>query len=195
MGKKEKLEINRQIFHLLLGIMIVILYSIEILTINALFIIFFAGFVISLISLKCKIPIIHWFLKNFEREKDFKKNPGKGTLMYIAGVLITLLLFKENIALAAIMILSVGDSVAHIVGKYFGKYQFKNSKHLEGTLAGIFFASMAASMFVKPTLAFLGSTVAMVLELIELKMGKMIIDDNLVIPIIAGLTIYLLNSF
>jgi len=193
MGKKETLEIRRQLFHLILGIVIVVLYSIEILTINVLFIIFFVGLITSLISLKYNVPIICWFLKNFEREKDFQENPGKGTLMYITGVLVTLLLFKENIALAAIMILAVGDSVAHIVGKYFGRYQFKNAKHLEGTLAGIFFASVAASMFVKPTLAFLGSSAAMILEVIELKMGKIIIDDNLVIPVVAGLTIYLIN--
>lgn len=193
MEKKEKLEVRRQIFHLLLGVAIVILYSLEILTINMLFAIFFIGFVISLASRKCKIPVIHWFLKNFEREKEFKENPGKGTLMYIAGVLIALLLFKESIALAAIMILAVGDSVAHMIGKYFGRYRLKNAKHIEGTVAGIFFASVAASMFVKPTTAFLASTVAMVAEAVELRIGRMIIDDNLAIPVIAGLTIHLLQ--
>lgn len=190
MEKKEKLEVRRQIFHLLLGVAIVTLYSLEILTINMLFVIFFIGFIISFASLKCRIPVIHWFLKNFEREKEFKENPGKGTLMYIAGVLIALLLFKEDIALASIMILAVGDSVAHMIGKYFGKYQLKSSKHVEGTVAGIFFASIVASMFVRPTTAFLASTVAMIVEATELRIGRMIIDDNLVIPVIAGLTMY-----
>lgn len=195
MGKKEKLEVRRQIFHLFLGAAIVILYQARVLTITILFIIFLAGLITSLISLKYKIPVIHWFLKNFEREEDFKENPGKGTLMYVAGVLVALLLFKENIALAAIMILAVGDSVSHMVGKYFGKrkYRINNPKHLEGTITGIFFASVTASIFVKPTLAFIGSTVAMITEAIELKIGKTIIDDNLVIPLVAGLAMHLIQ--
>ncbi len=191
METKEKLERRRQIFHLFLGTLIVLLYKIRILNINILFIIFLIGFATSFISAKRKIPFLYWFLKKFEREEDFKKSPGKGPLMYLAGALITLLLFEENIALAAIMVLTVGDSVSHMVGKYFGKYRFRSSKHMEGTIAGIFFASITASMFIEPKLAFLGSTVAMLTEIIELKIGKTIIDDNLVIPVIAGLAIYL----
>lgn len=193
MEKKEKLELRRQMFHLLLGIAIVVLYQINLLTIKILFVIFLIGLLSSFISLKYKIPIINWFLKNFERETEFKKNPGKGTLLYVAGVLIVLLLFEKNIALAAILILAVGDSVSHVVGKHFGKCRLKNSKHLEGTAAGIFFASIAASMFIEPKLAFLGSTAAMFFEVIELKIGQMMIDDNLTIPLIAGLTIYLVQ--
>lgn len=195
MEKKEKLETRRQIFHLLLGVIIVVLYQLRILTINYLFILFILGLIISLISLKHKIPIIYWFLKNFERKQDLKKNPGKGTLTYIASSLIVLLVFKENIALAAIMVLAVGDSVSHMVGKYFGKrkYRLDNPKHIEGTLAGIFFASIAASLFIDSRLAFLGSAVAIITEAIDLRMGKTIIDDNLVIPIAAGVTMYLVQ--
>lgn len=194
MDKKEKIELRRQAFHFLLGIVIVVMYKTSLLTINLLFVIFFIGLVTSFLSLKYKIPLINWFLKNFEREKDFKRSPGKGTLMYIAGVLLALLMFKEDTALAAIIILAVGDSISHVAGKYFGRCRLKNLKHLEGTVAGIISASIAASTLVSPILAFLGSTAAMLLELVELKIGKMIIDDNLVIPIIAGLTIHLLQS-
>lgn len=195
MEKKEKLEIKRQIFHFLFGILIVILYQLRILTVDHIFIIFLIGLIISFISLKHKIPLIYWFLKNFEREQDLKKIPGKGTLTYMLGVLIVLFFFKENIALAAIMILAVGDSVSHIIGKYFGKrrYSFNNIKHIEGTVVGIFLASIAASLFVSSTLAFLGSAAAMITEAIDLRIGKTIIDDNLVIPVVAGLTMHLIQ--
>lgn len=195
MEKKETLEIRRQIFHLLMGALIVVLYQIKILTINIVFIIFLIGLIFSLISFKYRIPVIYWFLKNLEREQDLKENPGKGTMMYITGVLIVLLLFDEKIALAAIMILAVGDSVSHMVGKYFGKrkYRLENPKHIEGTAVGIFLASIAASLFVSSTLAFLGSAVAMVTEAIELRIGKTMIDDNLVIPVIAGLVMHLIQ--
>ncbi|MDP2908310.1 MAG: hypothetical protein Q8N77_00735 [Nanoarchaeota archaeon] len=193
MEEKEKLERRRQIFHLLLGTVIVILYKAGILTINILFLIFLVGFAASFVSFKHKIPGIRWFLKRFERKEDFEKSPGKGSLMYLAGVLATLLLFEENTALAAIMVLAVGDSVSHMVGKYFGKRRMRTAKHVEGTIAGIFFASITASLFVKPTLAIIGSTAAMLTEAVELRIGKVMLDDNLIIPLIAGLAIHLAN--
>ncbi|MBM3199861.1 hypothetical protein FJZ53_02900 [Candidatus Woesearchaeota archaeon] len=194
MEEKESLERRRQVFHLLLGTFIVILYKIGILNTSILFIIFLAGFTLSVLSFRYNVPGIKWFLKRFEREEDFKKSPGKGCLMYISGVLITLLVFKEEIALAAIMILAVGDSVSHMIGKYFGRYKFSNAKHLEGTLAGIFFAGLVASMFVDYKLAFIGSVVGMLTEVVDLKIGKMEIDDNLIIPILAGLTMHLAQN-
>lgn len=192
--KKETMEIRRQIFHLLLGFVIVSLYLLKILTVKILMVIFFAGIIISLLSYKYKIPLIHWFLKNFEREEDLKTNPGKGPLTYVGGALLTLMLFKEEAALAAIMVLAVGDSISHMIGKHFGKrkYSISSPKHLEGTLAGIFAASITASLFVSPRIAFLGSSAAMIVESIELKIGKTLIDDNLVVPLVAGLVMHLL---
>lgn len=189
MEEKEKLERRRQIFHLFFGTLIVLLYNIKVLSINILFVIFLIGFIVSFASIRYKIPGINWFLRKFERKEDINKSPGKGSLMYLTGILVTLLLFEEKIALAAIMILAVGDSVSHMVGKYFGKYKFRSSKHIEGTIAGIFFASITASIFVNPQLAFIGSAVAMLTEAVELR-----IDDNLVIPVIAGLAIYLAQA-
>lgn len=194
MEEKEKLERRRQIFHLFFGTLIVLLYSIRLLSINILFVIFLISLVMSFVSIKYNVPVINWFLKKFEREKDFKKSPGKGLLMYLTGVLVTLLLFEEKTALAAIMILAVGDSVSHMVGKYFGRYKFRSSKHIEGTIAGIFFASITASIFIGSQIAFIGSTAAMLTEAVELKIGKTIIDDNLAIPIIAGLIMYLAQT-
>lgn len=186
---------RRQIFHLLFGIVAVVLYQFKILNINCLLILFTIGLVISFISRKRKIPVIYWFLERFEREQDLKNKPGKGILTYLAGMLIVLLIFEEKIALAAIIILAVGDSVSHMIGKYFGKtkYRLNNLKHIEGTVAGIFLASLVASLFIEPLLAFLGSMAAMITEAVNLRIGKTIIDDNLAIPIVAGITIYLVQ--
>ena len=193
--EKDIIEIRRQVFHLILGLVIVSLYLIGALTQGTLLIIFFIGLITALLSKKYKIPVIYWFLKKFEREKDLKENPGKGVLTFIGGSLLALVFFEENIALAAIMVLAVGDSVSHIVGKHFGKrkYWINSPKYLEGTVAGIFFASIAASFFVGSKLAFMGSAAAMILESIELKIGKTIIDDNLTVPLVAGLVMHLLQ--
>jgi len=197
MSKKERLEIRRQIFHLLLGALIVFSYQLRIINIDILFMVFIVGFIISLISLKHKIPIIYWFLKKFEREEDLKKSPGRGVLTYIAGILVVLILFNEDIALASVMILAVGDSISHMVGKYFGKrrYSLNNPKHIEGTIFGIFLATISASLFVGFLLAFLGSLAAMITEAVNLRVKDTIIDDNLIIPIIAASVMYLIQIF
>lgn len=193
---EKKLELKRQLFHMGMGVAIVILFSLNILTVKSLFVIFFAGFVISLLSKKHKIPLIYWFLKNFERKEDLKKNPGIGPFFYIAGTLVSFLIFEKNIALASVMILAFGDSVCTIVGKFTGKIKhvFNPKKCLEGTVFGIFCASLAASLFVSTASAFLGSTVAMLFEAFELRIGKTLIDDNLTIPFISALTIYLFQT-
>ncbi|MCG2718553.1 MAG: SEC59/DGK1/VTE5 family protein [Nanoarchaeota archaeon] len=192
--KKENLELRRQAFHLMFGFVIVSLYMLNILTITNLTLIFFIGLVASLLSCKYNIPGVYWFLKNFEREKDIKTSPGRGVLTYMGGAILTLILFEEKIALAAIMILAVGDSISHLVGKHFGKrkYLVTSKKHLEGTVAGIFFASLVASLFVGSKMAFIGSLAAMIFESIEMKLGKNIIDDNLIIPLVAGIVMSLL---
>ncbi len=190
--KSENIEVRRQVFHLFLGIAIITFYMLDLLTKDILMAVFVVGLALSLLSFRFRMPIIHWFLKNFERESDLRENPGKGPVTYVGGSLLALILFPESVALAAIAILAVGDSVSHMVGKYFGKakYRKKSRKHIEGTIAGIFCASVASSFFIGPQLAFIASTIAMLVESIEIKIGSIILDDNLTIPLAAGLAVY-----
>ena len=82
------------------------------------------------------------------------------------------------------------------VDLYYGK--FSDFKYLEGTFIGILVGALAALPFVSVIEAFVGSAVAMTLESIELSFemnsGKVLIDDNLFIPIIAGITIFILRN-
>ena len=66
-----KLEIKRQIVHILLGITLVILLNFNLINSTVILVIFIIGLALSLSSRKQHIPIIYRFLKIFDRKEDF----------------------------------------------------------------------------------------------------------------------------
>ncbi len=62
--------------------------------------------------------------------------------------------------------------------------------NIEGILIGTLIAAFGASLFVPILKAALGSFVAIGIESLDLKFNGRNIDDNLFIPLIAGIVIY-----
>jgi dolichol kinase len=189
-------EIYRQLYHVFNGVLAVALLYYGIINITFLGLLFVAGLLLSFISRFVKIPVIYWFLKTFDRKNT--KLPGKGALTLLLGVTLTYYIFgivleRKEIAFAAIMVLTLGDSVAPIAGRYIGKrpHPLNNVKLIEGTAAGIAAGFLGALIFLRPIDAILGSFFAMTLESVEFKIGEQIVDDNLSVPIVAGLVFYL----
>jgi len=188
-----ELEIKRALMHILFGGAIICLAS---LVEEARWIIFIAlifGMLLSLLSLKFKIPVVNFFLEKFEKKQYLKKFPGKGMLFFTAGCLIVLKLFSLKIALASIAILTFGDSVSHLIG-LIGKRKnvLDPTKNIEGTVAGILSATIFASFFVPLFYAFIASAAAMLAEAVSFKLEGDNVDDNLIIPLVAGTILYLL---
>lgn len=177
-------ELKRQSFHLLLGLTIAILFYFEIMSEFTLLFVLLAGIILSFISSKYPLPIIRTFLSAFER-KD-ARFPGEGAIFFITGSLIALALFPKDIALASIMVLAFGDSMATVFGTHIGKRKIKN-KSLEGSVAGLIFGFFGAWLFVDAHLAFFGCLAAMAFEAIEIRFMKQRLNDNLFIPIIAAI--------
>jgi len=73
------------------------------------------------------------------------------------------------------------------------RHPLKEERLLEGTFFGIIAATLGAMVFVSIVEALIASIVAMTVESIELELGKHPIDDNILIPLVAGLTILLTN--
>ncbi|MBR9699805.1 hypothetical protein GOV09_05085, partial [Candidatus Woesearchaeota archaeon] len=146
------------------------------------------------LSHKVTIPGLDWLIRNFGRENE---TPGSGFLYYLIGAEVVLFLFTEDIAIAALLILAVGDSIPNFVSMYFRqiKHPFSDRKYLEGMVAGIFFAFLAASLVVSWLEALVASVIALIVEGFDMKYGFQKIDDNLIIPFVAGLVIFLLRMF
>ncbi|MBU1703557.1 phosphatase PAP2 family protein [Patescibacteria group bacterium] len=181
-------EVRRQVAHLLTGLLIIILIKLNILNLTGLGAITLVGGALAIISRYKKIPFIHKLLETFERPQQMEKFPGKGSFFLVLGSFLALLLFSEPIALAAIAIMAVGDSLTTIIGIYFGKIKspLNSMKHLEGTMLAIIAGTIAAYNFVPFQLAFFGAVVAMLFEALTIKHIDRILDDNLLIPLIAG---------
>jgi len=182
-----KLEIKRQLVHILLGITLVILLNFNLINSTVIFVIFIIGLALSLSSRKLHIPIIYGFLKIFDRKEDLESFPGKGAIFYFLGAFLVVFIFPKNIALASIMILALGDSVSRLVGPYgYLKHPFHNEKFFEGVIVGSIFGFLGALIFVSWILALAGSLISMLLEGIDLRIKGFKIDDNLLIPLIAS---------
>lgn len=187
----DRLEIKRQLFHLISGIIAGILVWLKILNWQMLLAIAAIGAILCILSKRYRIPGVYWFLKNFSRAEELKTFPGRGPLTFVIGILLSVVLFRLDVATAAIMTLAIGDSISHLVGKYFGRmpHPFTNKKYLEGAAAGIILGFIGAAFFVRPAYAFLGALIAMIVEGIEMQTSRFRIDDNITVPLAAGIVI------
>lgn len=193
-----KPEFFRQIIHLVVGIITVILFYYEFITPWTVFLIVLVGLLLSFIVKRIRVPVVSFCLDLWEREEIKKTFPGKGMIFFFIGVLLVTKLFERDIALAAIMILALGDSLSHLVGEQFGKirniFNGKSKKLLEGTVAGIVSGTIGALLFVPFPQAFLGSTAAMIAEVIKIDFNERTLDDNVVVPLVAGTVMYIIRN-
>ncbi|MBI2134929.1 hypothetical protein HYU09_02985 [Candidatus Woesearchaeota archaeon] len=186
-----KLEIKRQVIHALLGVMIVTLLYFDLIGSTVLFIVFVAGLMFSFMSRHHRIPVVDYFLKKFDREKDLEEFPGKGAIFYILGAFLAVMIFEKEIAMASILILAFGDSVSRLAGPYgYLKHPFHNEKFFEGVIAGAIAAFLGALIFIPWLPALLASSVSMLIEGIDLRIKGFKIDDNLTIPLVSCIIIY-----
>ncbi len=192
----KDLEFRRQILHIIVGLVTVFLILNNILTTRLIFFLILFGGVLSFLCMFLKIPVLSTLLDFFQRKNEKKIFPGRGIIFFFVGVLLVLKLFDRDIALASIMVLTFGDSISHLVGVYVGKIKHPLNcfKCIEGTIVGIFAGFFGALFFVPLLQAFFGSFVAMIIEAVEFKMSESPVDDNLLIPLVAGTVIYLIAT-
>jgi len=186
--KLDWLEIRRKLLHVLIGSILILLMALGLISPLGLFMVIVAGSVLSVLSLRFRLPVVAWLLDNFDREKDRKSFPGRGAITLFVGILLAWKLFERDIAYASMVVLVLGDAVSHLVGSHLGKIKnpLNGFKFIEGNLIGGVAGSIGAMMFVEPWLACLGAFGAMLIEAIQVKMNEAIIDDNIIIPLAAG---------
>jgi dolichol kinase len=186
------LELVRKVVHILVGILIVLLFQARILDIAlfGLLILIFAA--LLLYNWKAEHELLTHVL-SINRADE--RVPGLNILFYFFGCWIVLLLFDRRIAFAAIMILAFGDAVAHILSRSFGATQtyITGKMYILGTVAGIVAATLAAWIYVWFFAALLASIAAMVVEAGEFRIGSHYVDDNLTIPIVSAVVLWVIS--
>lgn len=106
-----------------------------------------------------------------------------GATYLLISATLTILLFDKEIAVAALSFLTIGDTIAALIGKNYGKIKIFD-KSLEGSLS--FFITCLIIILVIPdfpiSAGIIGAVVAVIIELLPIPL-----DDNLRIPISSGL--------
>ncbi len=188
-------ELGRQFLHLTIGLSAVALYYFGILNPLTLAGLVLVSFALSLISKRAKLPVIGFLLESFERETDIKNLPGRGFITFFAGMWLVVSLFERETALPSLMILTLGDSFATVVGLVAGRVRmpFSRSKTLEGTVAGILAGFLGAYFFLRNwQVSIIASSAAMIVESVDI-LTKEPLDDNILVPIAAAAVVMLLS--
>ncbi len=113
-----------------------------------------------------------------------------GATYILLSVCLTVALYDKPIAIAAIAFIIVGDTLAALIGRRFGRHRFGN-KSVEGSLACL--AGTVIVAVIVPDLPIgirlFGAVVATIVEALPLN-----IDDNITVPILSGLSMTLLDK-
>jgi dolichol kinase len=186
------LEIRRQLFHIIVGTGLALLFHFQILKPIHFTILIAAMIVTFILYLRFKIPGVHYLLAAMERKKNMNSFPGLGATFFVLGMTIAMWIFPHNIATAAILILVWADGTSSLLGP-FGTTAYLNPKKMwEGIIIGILAGTAAAAFIIPFSHSFIAATISMLIEGLDLKLGQWKIDDNLLIPLIAGTVLVLL---
>jgi len=118
-----------------------------------------------------------------------KRGPAT-SLYYALSLLICAVLFPKEAVLGAIVCIALGDPVAMIIGKKFGRIRLKR-KSIEGSFAG-FIVCIPVIFLVTSSwrVAVFGSLAGSLIEFLPLPF-----DDNLTVPLFSGAVMALLIMY
>jgi dolichol kinase len=120
-----------------------------------------------------------------------------GSTYVLIGAFFSILLFDKSVAVAVLLILTVSDTAASVVGLRFGRTRLIG-KSIEGSLA-FFVTALAILFFTLDGSIWLligAAVVATVSEALPaLRVGRLELNDNLLIPLVTGCALHVLFHF
>lgn len=135
------------------------------------------------------------FMKPVMRESE--RNSVSGLPYYALGIALALYFFPERIAVLATLFLIFADPIASFFGILYGRDKILPNKSLQGTIAafsvcyivtiiyGLIYLGPSTNLLVYSILAGIIGSIS--------EMCSQFVDDNLCIPVISGLGLYLVN--
>ena len=194
-----KKEILRQVIHLLCGVAGVANIYFDIVQLRYVFIIFVFGIILFVnINFTTEVhPLLKKLISYVEREKGLV-GQGVLTLFFSYMVLHSISYLYPaylEISLTSMAILAYGDSAGTIFGVLTNKFilPYNKKKNFIGVFMGILFATMGSMIFTNPLFAFITASVAMFFESTDLRIRDAKIDDNLLVPFVSFITMFLLT--
>lgn len=129
--------------------------------------------------------------------RESEKNSVSGMPFYALGVSLSLFFFPERIAILSVLFLIFADPIASFCGILYGRDKILPNKSLQGTIAafsvcyivtlvyGLIHASPSMNLLVYSILAGIIGSIS--------ELCSQFVDDNLCIPVISGLGLFLIN--
>ena len=129
------------------------------------------------------------FFSSMLRKHELEGKLTGATWAFIGGT-ISVFIFEKDIAVLSLLFMSVGDTVAALIGQRYGRIKI-GKKTIEGFAGGLVSCILISIFF--PSVIWInriaGSLTASLIELSSIPL-----DDNLMIPIISGGVMTLFRS-
>ena len=183
-----KRELQRKAVHVTSVLIVIFYYFLPkeaILLLLTLFLILFLVVEFIRLDLRLKLPFFH----KLYRDKEVDRLSGGA--FFLMGAIIAISVFYKEIAIAAILMTTIGDASAAIFGKRFGKTWIPKLKDraVEGCTAEFVVDLLIGFVFLNSWLVIL--VMAGTATIVETVVNK--IDDNLLIPLFSGFNAQILT--
>jgi len=174
---------RRKLIHVTI-ILIIILYSVLSKTVSAQLALFTLVFIFVLLlaleyirlELNIELPVI----KQIIRAKEERKMHG--AIYFLSATIICLAVFDFKIALAALLMTTLGDMFAALVGQRFGKTLLFKNKTLSGFLTELI-VTIAVGLIILQNI-YIIMAMAFTATIVENFVSEL--DDNLYVPLFSG---------
>ena len=129
------------------------------------------------------------FFNIVTREIEQKRNNVTGASYYLLGCLIVVYFFQDiNIIISSLLIMSISDSFAALIGVKYGKTKIYGKKSLEGSFSFFVSTIIILYIFMNNLSPFEHIYISLLITLVELFSFHRI-NDNLTIPVFAALAL------
>jgi glycerol-3-phosphate acyltransferase PlsY len=184
-------ESTRKLIHLLGGLIPLIYLLLDLTKLQALLILGCLSLpFIAADLLRLRWPALNrWFLSLFQGAmRPGEEGRPTGSTYYLVACWFTILLFERTVAAAALLILACADTAASVVGQAMGGVRLTAGKTLSGTGAFVATAFLVTLPFFPATTSLAGAIITAVTECLPLPL-----DDNITIPLAAGISLTFLH--
>lgn len=134
---------------------------------------------------RINVPGYSFFLRSKETERF------SSAVFILIAAIVSMSFYNYYIALAAITMHLFGDGAAALIGKRFGKIKIFKKKTFIGSLSA-FIVNIIVGLIILNNIIIIG-VMALASTLLELYIEKL--DDNLIVPLFAGLVGHILLFF
>ena len=127
------------------------------------------------------------FFSIVTRDIEKRQNNVTGASYYLLGCLIVVYFFEDiNLIMASLLVMSISDSVAALIGVKYGKTKIYGNKSLEGSFSFFLSTLIILYIFMPSFSSFEYVTISILITLVEL-FSFYRINDNLTIPVFSAI--------